>query len=74
MKIVKFHWVKKGNMFFTHTPFGPYMIKGNSSGKLDVLFNNLLIITDCQNSVEAKKLARKDFKEKVRECITIKEE
>ena len=50
------------------------MIKGNSSGKLDVLFNNLLIITDCQNSVEAKKLARKDFKEKVRECITIKEE
>lgn len=27
MKTVKFHWVKKGNMLFTHTPFGPYMIK-----------------------------------------------
>lgn len=36
---------------------------------MSVYLNTLLISSDLDNSVEAKKVARKDFKQKVKDCI-----
>ena len=69
IKIIKFHWVTKGNIISTWTPFGRYFIRENSEGKMSVYFNTMLISTELTNSVEAKKIARKDFKQKVKDCI-----
>ena len=69
IKIVKFAWITKGNIISTWTPFGRYFIRENSEGKMSVYFNTLLISADLANSVEAKKVARKDFKQKVKDCI-----
>lgn len=69
IKIVKFHWVTKGSIISTWTPFGRYFIRENFEGKKSVYFNTLLISSDLDNSAEAKKVARKDFKQKVRDCI-----
>ena len=73
MKIIKFFWVKKGNNLTTYSPFGPYTIKENSLRSFDVYFNNLLLLHNIDTTIEAKKLARKDFKDKVKECIINKE-
>ena len=69
IKIIKFNWITRGNIISTWTPFGIYYIKENFEGKMSVYFNTLLISSDLANSVEAKKIARKDFKQKVKDCI-----
>lgn len=69
IKIIKFSWITKGNIISTWTPFGRYYIRENFEGKMSVYLNTLLISTELTNSVEAKKIARKDFKQKVRDCI-----
>ena len=53
--------------------FGRYYIKENSEGKMSVYFNTMLISAGLANSVKAKKIARKDFKQKVKDCIINKE-
>ena len=73
IKIIKFAWITKGNIISTWTPFGIYFIRGNFEGKMSVYLNTLLISADLDNSVEAKKVARKDFKQKVKDCIIDKE-
>lgn len=73
IKIIKFNWITKGNIISTWTPFGKYYIRENFEGKMSVYLNTLLISSDLANSVEAKKIARKDFKYKVKECIIDKE-
>ena len=69
IKIIKFNWITKGNIISTWTPFGRYYIREHYEGKMSVYFNALLISTELTNSVEAKKIARKDFKQKVKDCI-----
>ena len=73
IKIIKFDWITKGNVISTWTPFGRYYIRKNFEGRMSVYFNTLLISSDLDNSVEAKKVARKDFKQKVKDCIIDKE-
>ena len=69
IKTIKFNWITKGNIISTWTPFGIYYIRENSEGKMSVYLNTILISADLANSVEAKKIARKDFKQKVKDCI-----
>lgn len=73
IKIIKFNWITRGNIISTWTPFGIYYIRENSEGKMNVYFNTMLISAGLANSVEAKKIARKDFKQKVKDCIINKE-
>lgn len=70
MKIKKYEWTKKGVNFRMFTPFGYYEIVSNSlNPTYNVLFNGIIILTDINNYVIAKKEARKDFKNRVKDCI-----
>lgn len=61
---------KKGVSFRMLAPFGYYEIVSNLlNPTYNVLFNGTIILTDINNYVIAKKEARKDFKNRVKDCI-----
>lgn len=68
LKVEKLYWIKKANIWFATMPFGVYSIRENSKGKFDVYFNQLLELSDLENTVVAKKTIYKVYKYKVREC------